>query len=324
MLIRPRHLSPGDTLGIVAPASAPPDPRAIDQGVAALEALGFKVKLASNVRRRHGYLAGDDRERAADLMRMFTDRKVSGILCVRGGYGTARLLPRLDYQAIRANPKVFVGYSDITSLHCAFLTKARLVSFHGPMLNSDFIHPTMPAFTRRSFLDMLCPSGNSARGSPRNIGDGYRRRTVKVLRSGVARGQLIGGNLTLLCTLLGTPWQPDFKGCILFFEEIGEPPYRLDRMLTHLRNAGVLQQVAGVAIGVNADCDDPKARTSREYRQTAEDVLKERLLPFGIPVVSGLPFGHVPHNATIPIGVAATLDASHGAGALLINEAPVR
>lgn len=312
MLIHPPHLSLGDTLGVVAPASAPPDPKAIDRGVAALEKLGFKVKLAPNVRQRHGYLAGSDRERADDLMRMFLDRRVNGIICVRGGYGTARLLPRLDYRMIRAHAKVFVGYSDITSLHCAFLAKAGLVSFHGPMLNADFIHAEMPDFTRKHFIRTLFASEGENDQSPISLLSGYRRRTVKVLRGGLARGQLIGGNLAILCTLVGTPWLPRFKGRILFLEDVGEAPFRFDRMLTHLLNAGLLQQVAGVAIGLNADCEDPKTKTSREYRQTLADVLRERLLPLKVPVVVGLPFGHVPHNATLPVGVRAILDGARG------------
>lgn len=331
MLIRPQHLSPGDTLGLVAPASAPPDPRAIDRSVGVLEQLGFKVKLAPNVRQRHGYLAGTDRDRASDLMQMFTDRRVHGILCVRGGYGTARLLPLLDYRVIRAHAKVFVGYSDITSLHCAFLTQANLISFHGPMLNSDLSRADLPDFTRQSFLRTLgalasLPASNFVQ--PRNttagmpalpsISAGYRRKTVKILRNGVARGQLIGGNLSVLCTTIGTPWQPPFQGCILFLEDLGEQPYRFDRMLTYLLNCGLLQQVAGIAIGLNADCEDPKAKRSKEYRQTLEDVLKERLLPLKIPIVTGLPFGHVPHNATLPVGAHVTLDA--GRGDLLIAQ----
>ena len=326
MLIRPHHLSPGDTLGIIAPASAPPDSRTIDRSVGVLEELGFNVKLGPNVRNRHGYLAGSDRERASDVMQMFTDRRVHGILCVRGGYGTARLLPLLDYRVIRAHAKVFVGYSDITSLHCAFLTKAKLISFHGPMLNSDLNHAALPDFTRQSFLRTLarpltrldghplpsgCGEGRGA-GFPVSIAQGYRRKTIKILRGGVARGQLIGGNLTLLCTTIGTPWQPPFRGRILFLEELSEPPYRFDRMLTYLLNCGLLQQVAGIAIGLNADCEDPKAKRSKEYHQTLEDVLKERLLPLKIPVVAGLPFGHVPHNATLPVGAQVMLDAERG------------
>lgn len=324
MLIRPRHLSPGDTLGIVAPASAPPDPKSIDKAVAALEGLGFKVRLAPNARKRHGFLAGNDRDRAGDLMRMFTDRRVNAILCVRGGYGTARLLPLLDYGVIRNNAKIFVGYSDITSLHCAFLTRANLVSFHGPMLNSDFVHADLPDFTLQSFLRTLgCPQDSREKTDvTTGITRGYHRRTVKVLRHGIVHGQLVGGNLALLCTLVGTPWQPPLRGRILFFEDVGEQPYRFDRMLTHLLNCGLLQQVAGIAIGSNADCEDPKASGKKEYRQTLEDVLKERLLPLRIPIVTGLPFGHVPLNATLPIGVQATLDARRGD--LLVTEAAVR
>lgn len=317
MPLIPQRLQPGDTLGIIAPASAPPDPKNLDRAVAVLEKLGFKTKLAPNVRNRWGFLAGTDRERAADLMRMFTDRQVRAVLCVRGGYGTARLLPLLDYAAIRANPKIFVGYSDITSLHCAFLRRANLVSFHGPMLNSDFVNDDMPKFTLQSFLRVL--GEPSAYGS---IDRGYRRQTVQTLRRGVARGPLIGGNLTLLCTTIGTPWQPKFKGCILFLEDLGEEPYRMDRMLTYLRNAGVLQQVAGIAIGINKDCHDPKAKKAKEYRQTLEDVFRERLLPLKVPVVMGLPFGHIPHNATLPIGSEAVLDAHRGQ--LILTQAAVR
>ncbi len=305
MLIRSRHLSPGDTLGIIAPASAPPEPKAVDQAVDALKHLGFRVKLAPNVHKRHGFFAGTDRERASDLMRMFTDRNVDAVLCVRGGYGTARLLPMLDYKVISANPKIFVGFSDITSLHCAFLTNAKLVSFHGPMLVSDFANMKMPEFALKSFLETLSGQGTG-------LGKGYSGNTVKVLRRGVAHGRLVGGNLTVLCTLLGTPWMPTLKGRILFIEDIGELPYRFDRMLTQLLNCGLLQQVAGVAIGLNADCEDPKAKVTTEYRQSLEDVLRERLLPLKIPVVMGLPFGHVPDNGTLPVGIKVELGGDRG------------
>lgn len=307
MLIRPKRLEAGDMIGIVAPASAPPDPKNLDRAVGVLEKLGFRVKLAPNVRRRRGFLAGGDRERAGDLMRMFSDRRVKAIVCVRGGYGAARLLPRLDYRTIRAHAKILVGYSDITSLHCALLTQASLISFHGPMLNSDFVHESMPAFTLQSFVRVLTGATAS-----RSISQGYRGKTINVLRGGVARGQLVGGNLSLLCTTIGTPWQPPFRGRILFFEDVGEQPYRFDRMLTQLLNCGLLQQVAGIAIGINQDCADPKAGRTKEYRQTLEDVLTERLMPLKVPVVIGLPFGHVPQNATLPVGVRALLDGNNG------------
>jgi muramoyltetrapeptide carboxypeptidase len=317
MLIKPDRLNYGDTIGIIAPASAPPDPKNIDRSVAVLERLGFKTRLSPNVRKRWGFLAGSDRDRADDLMKMFTDRKVKAIICLRGGYGTARLLPLLDYQAIRANPKIFVGYSDITSLHCAFLKNADLVSFHGPMLNSDFIKAGFPDFTLQSLLRTLMQPS-----APGSICQGYKRETVTILRRGIASGPLIGGNICILCATLGTSCQPSFKNKILFFEDLDEVPYRFDRMLTHLLNAGLLQQVAGVAIGINKNCKDPKARTAKEYRQTLEDVFKERLLPLKVPVVSGLPFGHIPHNATLPVGVRVTLDGEKGD--LLITEPAVQ
>src|SRR5262245_45456627 len=163
MPTKPYRLNPGDTIGIIAPASAPPDPKAIDRSVVVLEQLGFKPRLARNVRKRWGFLAGSDRDRAEDLMQMFTDRKVSAIICVRGGYGAARILQLLDYRAIRRNPKILLGYSDITSLHCAFLVKSNLVSFHGPMLNSDFIQENFPDFTLNGFLRTLmapAPAGS--------------------------------------------------------------------------------------------------------------------------------------------------------------------
>jgi muramoyltetrapeptide carboxypeptidase len=307
MPIKPDRLNYGDTIGIIAPASAPPDPKNIDRSVAVIERLGFQPKLAPNVRKRWGYLAGSDRDRASDLMKMFTERKVKAILCVRGGYGTARLLPLLDYRTIRANPKIFIGYSDITSLHCAFLVKSNLVSFHGPMLNSDFVKEDLPDFTLQSFLKTLMrPS------APGSVSDGYRKKTVTILRRGIVSGPLIGGNITLLCATLATPYQPPFKHQILFFEDLDEMPYRFDRMLTQMLNAGLLQQVAGIAIGINANCQDPNAKRSKEYRQTLEDVFRERLLPLKVPVVAGLPFGHIPLNATLPVGVRVTLDAVKG------------
>jgi len=306
MPIKPPRLNHGDTIGIVAPASAPIDAKAIDRSVKVLQSLGFKVKLGKHLRKKQGFLAGSDEERLGDLMSMFRDPEVKAILCVRGGYGTARLLPLLDYKVIRANPKIFVGYSDITSLHCAFLKKANLVTFHGPMLHSDFCKKDMPDFTLQSFLNTLTQP--YAAGS---ICKTYHGK-ISVLRRGKASGRLLGGNISLLCTTLGTPYQPSFKKKILFLEDLDEAPYRFDRMLTHLLNAGVLQQVAGVAVGLNRNCIDPQAKKRKQYWQTVEDVLKERLAPLKVPVVAGLPCGHVPLNATLPMGVQAELDGTNG------------
>ncbi len=317
MHTKPKRLQSGDTIAIVSPSSPAAIPKNIDRAVAMLEALGYRVKVAANARKRHGFLAGSDRERASDLMSVFTDREVKAILCVRGGYGATRILPLLDYAAIRRNPKIFVGYSDITALHCALLTKANLVSFHGPMLNADFVKNGFPKFIRESFFRTLTQAG--AAGS---ILQGYKAKTVSVLRGGVARGELIGGNLSLLCSLIGTPWLPSFRRKILFLEDVNEAPYRVDRKLTQLLNAGLLQQVAGVAVGLCADCKDTTAKKRGEFRQTLEDVLRERLSPLKIPVVTGLPFGHVPTNATLPVGVRVTLDGR--AGDLIVDTSAVR
>ncbi|MFO1487608.1 MAG: LD-carboxypeptidase [Verrucomicrobiota bacterium] len=315
--VKPPHLQPGDAVGIVAPASPPPDPKVIDRSVAALEALGFKPVLLRHVRERHGFLAGQARDRAADLMAMFSNRRINAIICLRGGYGSAQLLPLLDFDVIRRHPKILVGYSDITSLHCALLKQANLVSFHGPMLNAEISSPDFPPFARQSLLRTLMepqPAGS--------ICAGLGRKTVSVIRRGRAAGELVGGNLSVLCTTLGTPWQPDFKNKILFIEDVGEKPYRLDRMLTHLSNAGLLQQVAGVAVGINEDCADPHPNPLKEYRQTMEDVIADCLKPLKVPVVLGLPFGHQPWNATLPVGVRVELDAVKGD--LIVTEAAVR
>jgi muramoyltetrapeptide carboxypeptidase len=316
-LIKPPRLNPGDRVGIIAPASPPPDPRAVDRVVTQMERFGFKPKLGRHVRQRHGYLAGSDRDRAADLMRMFSDPRVNGIICLRGGYGTARLLDRLDFNLIRQNPKVFAGYSDITTLHCAFQTQAGLITFHSPMLNEGLGAEKFPDFSNRFFLRAVTEA--KPLGS---ITAGYRRKTIHTIRGGSATGRLLGGNLALLVTTLGTPVQPLFRNRILFLEDIDERPYRFDRMLTHLLNAGVLQQVTGIAIGVNVNCDEPRGGKAREYRQSVADVLEERLSPLRVPVVTGLPFGHQPLNATLPVGVRARLDAT--CGDLVILEAGVR
>jgi muramoyltetrapeptide carboxypeptidase len=194
--------------------------------------------------------------------------------------------------------------------------KAGLVTFQSPMLNEGLGAEKFPTFSNDSFLRAI--SRAEALGS---IRAGGGKAKITVVRRGIGRGRLVGGNLSVLMTTIGTPFQPPFRNRILFFEDVGERPYRLDRMLTHLLNAGLLQQVAGVAVGVNQDCEDPQAAKAREYRQSSVDVLRERLRPLGVPVVIGLPFGHQPVNATIPIGVRAVLDANRGE--LIITEPAV-
>src|SRR6185312_14500317 len=306
-LIKPERLCFGDTVGIIAPSSPPPDPKAVDRAAEALERFGFTPKLADNVRDRHGFLAGGDRERAANVMQMFTDKTVKAILCLRGGYGAARILGLLDYRTIRRHAKIFSGYSDITSLHGAFAKKVNMITIHAPMM-SALQSKDLKEFTRASFLRTVMEAK-----PPGSIVSDYDKKNISTVRCGVAEGRLIGGNLSVLCASIGTPFEPSFKGKILFIEDVNEQPYRLDRMLTHLLNAGVLRQVAGVAVGVNRDCeDDGKDEVVDEYRQTSADVMAERLQPLGVPVVVGLPFGHVAFNATVPVGAHARLDGDNG------------
>ena len=315
-LLKPGRLCFGETVGIIAPASAPPDPKAVDRAAEALEKFGFKPKLGKNVRARHGFLAGGDRARAADVMQMFADNKVKAIICLRGGDGSSRILDRLDYAVIRRNPKILAGYSDITSLHFALIKKSNLISMHAPMLLRGLEEKDLPEFTRRSFFRTVMeakPAGS--------ICAGYRKKTVSILHGGVAEGRLIGGNLTVLCAAIGTPFAPSFTGKILFIEDVGEKPFRLDRMLTQLLNTGILRQVAGVAVGVNRNCNDNSVNKTGEYRQSGADVIAERLSSLRVPAVTGLPFGHVDLNATLPVGAKARLDGD--SGDLIITEAAV-
>ncbi|HXC34541.1 MAG TPA: LD-carboxypeptidase, partial [Candidatus Acidoferrales bacterium] len=240
-LVKPPRLCSGDTVGIVAPASPAEDPEDIDDFAAALANLGFKTKLARNLRKRLGYLAGDDQARADDLMSMFGDPDVKGIFSLRGGYGSARLLGMLDYHFIKRHAKVFVGFSDITSLHTAFAVHARMVSFHGPTLNSSITSARPSKFTLGSLMKTVMEPS-----VPGGIREGSTQSTISILKRGTATGPLIGGNLSVFIALIGTPYQPKFKDSILFFEDVDEAPYRFDGRLTQLLNAGLLQQVAGV------------------------------------------------------------------------------
>ncbi len=219
------------------------------------------------------------------------------------------------FEVIRQNAKIFAGFSDITSLHCAIASKVGMISIHAPMLSGGLLSKDALEFTRASTQTVMeaTPAGS--------ITAGLEKKNTSIVRGGVVEGNVIGGNLSVLCATVGTPFEPLFKDRILFFEDIGEKPYRLDRMLTHLLNAGILSQVAGVAVGVNRDCEDPSDSKRDEYRQTAADVMKERLSELGVPVVTGLPFGHVDLNATIPAGARARLDGDNGD--LIILEAAV-
>jgi muramoyltetrapeptide carboxypeptidase len=299
-LIYPPLLAKGDTITIVAPASPPLKPGVIHEAIARLTKYGFKIKPGRFLRERDGYLAGSDEQRAADINAAFADPEVKGVFCLRGGYGSCRILPLLDYAAIRANPKVFLGYSDITAMHLAILVKSRLVTFHGSNASSAFEPANFASCERMLMADRRTP------------GDGVlfernrARKGIKTIVPGRAKGRLIGGNFTCLLRLIGTPWEPDFRGAILFLEDTGEKAYRIDGMFTHLRLAGLLGQIGGLVLG-QFDYDSDK----REQARIAE-VLPREAKRLGVPCVTGAPIGHFSGQVILPQGVDAELDADAG------------
>ncbi|MDW7673669.1 MAG: LD-carboxypeptidase [Bacillota bacterium] len=313
--VKPKALKPGDTIGIVAPASGAFNPSTVYFGTQLLESWGFKVKLGKTVHQRHGYMAGTDLERASDLEEMFADHEVKGIVCLRGGYGSMRLLNKMNLKVVQDNPKVFVGFSDITALHLAFNQLTGLVTFHGPVLNS--MVRNLAGRTRDTLLHAITnsyPLGKltNADTSPR----------LFAINGGKASGSLSGGNLTLVCATLGTPFEIETKGKLLFLEEVGEEPYRIDRMLTQLELAGKFDDVAGVIFGESVECTPKQFQPSFSCTFSLEEVLIDRFKALGIPVLYNLACGHGQEKLTLPIGIDATLDAD--AGVLLIREGAVR
>jgi len=305
-------LKPHDLVGIVAPAGPLLDNGVLDKGLQTLHTLGFRTTVGRHALAASGYLAGADAQRAADLMEMFSRPEVGAIICLRGGYGTMRLLNDIDYDLIRKNPKILVGFSDITGLHLAIRKRCGLVTFHGPMVSTDF-GKQLSTFTREQFLKVLT-AGAGLRPII-NPPDGPRPVTVT---PGRARGELVGGNLTLVTALLGTPFEIETQGRILFLEEVAENPYRLDRMLSQLRLAGKLTAAAGVIFGECEECGSgPGGRDS-----SVAHVLKDRLGDLGLPCFYGLAIGHGTHRATLPLGVTATMDADRHT--LHFNEPAVR
>jgi muramoyltetrapeptide carboxypeptidase len=306
----------GATIGLVSPAGPPLRAEKIDEGIQFLQSLGFVVKLGINARDRNGFLAGNDSARAQDLMRMIVDPEVDLIMAVRGGYGSMRILPLLSFDLFRQNPKAFLGFSDLTALHVAIYQATKLITFHGPVLSAL-------AGSYNEFALNACFSVLMGVDDEFSLCEGYneKNQSVEVIVPGIVSASLIGGNLSLLAALQGTMYQPKFGGSIVYIEEVGEAPYRIDRLLTQLLMSGAFAGVKGIAIGLLSNCIDPVAETTNEYRQTARDVVIERLAPLKVPMVIGLPFGHVEMNATIPFGGRGTLDAN--VGDLIISKAVV-
>lgn len=300
-LIKPARIKPGATISLIAPAS-PPAPEKFEKTFENLELLGFKMKLGASVYAKNGHLAGSDAERLADLHQAFSDPETDAIWCVRGGYGCTRLLDAVDYDLIRRHPKPFIGYSDVTALHLAIHGKTGLVTFHGPVGASDFPEDTLHYF-RSTLMEPEAPLLIAA-PKPEAVLDGEAFMPF-VIHPGIAKGVLTGGNLALLSAMTGTAFLPSFKNKLVFIEDIGEQPYRIDRMLTQLLMGTDLKQAAGIVLGVFNDCQ-PKSDASLSLRETLQD----RLGGLGIPVQYGIPFGHITHMATLPYGILAELDTN--------------
>jgi muramoyltetrapeptide carboxypeptidase len=286
MLQKPRRLRPGAVIGIAAPAS-PFDRESLERGVQALHGMGFETEVPEGVWAAHGYLAGRDQDRAGILQGLFADPRIDAVMCARGGYGSLRILSLLDYPRMAAHPKVFVGFSDVTALLSAIAGRCGFVTFHGPVVTSL---ATASDRTLAAFQAVVCSDAPLILKPPAAVS----------VRPGRAAGVLCGGNLTTLCHLIGTPFQPFFRNRILFLEDRGEAPYRVDRMLTQLKLAGCLRGLRGLVLGSFTDCGS---------MSEILEIVCERFAETDIPILAGLEAGHAEPNLTLPLGAAALLDA---------------
>lgn len=311
-VVKPKRLRPEDTLGICAPSSSTWEDEDVRFAIETVESLGFRAKAAPNLYDRVAYLAGTDRDRAAGVNALFADESVDAVIALRGGYGAQRILPYLDYGAIASNPKALLGYSDITALLNAIHLKTGLVGFHGPIAGqtwSEYSVESLRAVLEEPRAPIALAAPPRFEGRPGKVEKENRLTTIV---GGKARGRLVGGNLTLLSGLLGTPYEPDFRGKILFFEDTDEAPYRIDRMLTHLWLAGALEKALGFAVGKFTEADPGRGRS-----RSVEEILRDRFEPLGKPTLRGLMIGHIEDQAFVPIGCEAELDADAGRLTLL-------
>lgn len=307
-LLKPRKLKPGATIGLITPATPTTDPDTLAKADRALKHFGFKVKVGKNVGRRAGYFGSSPEERLDDLHAMFRDSEVDAVFAMRGGYGSQHLLDRMDFDLIRRNPKIFLGYSDITAMHLAINKYASLVTFHGPNMLSEFTTYTQQHFRRAMFES--APLG--VLSNPPESNQIRPEHPTRTIRSGTATALIVGGNLTLISTLMGTPYEIDCRGKILLLEDIGEEPYRMDRMLTQLRLAGKFKDAVGIVVGECVDCKPNEYKPSLGSNFSLGEVLDAMMKPLTIPVFYGLTFGHTDDQLTLPLGVMATMDADKG------------
>jgi muramoyltetrapeptide carboxypeptidase len=308
-VIVPRVAPPGSTIGIVTPASPPETRASWERGVEWWEAEGYGVKLMPGALEQDGWHAGSPEMRASDIQAAFADPEVDAIQTMRGGYGSAQVVPHLDLDAVAASAKPFIGLSDITALHAAFAGKG-LVTFYGPSLTMVAV-PSPPALTTERLLRVL--AGETTGPVPED----RDRLTLVPIAPGRATGRIVGGCLGDLIFTIGTPWELDLDGAILFFEEVSTAPIRIDRALLHLEQIGKLAGIRGIVVGELAGCEWDEY-TSSPRSKTLEEVLTDRLAHLGVPVLYGLPLGHGPTLATLPLGVQATVDAD--ARTLTIDE----
>ncbi|GAB3717178.1 LD-carboxypeptidase [Spirosoma flavus] len=310
-VIKPDRLRQGDTIGLFCPAAPAFSRETVLIAQESLQALGFQTKLGPHIYDRYGYLAGRDADRVADLHAFFDDRSVKAVMAIHGGWGCARLLPLLDYSLIQRNPKLLIGYSDITALLLAIYAKTGLVTVHGPVGSATF-----NAFTVDWFKRTLMEGEQVTMRNPVNKGDNLTQTQDRIttIKAGLARGRLVGGNLTVLSHLIGSQYLPDWKNTILFVEDTHEEVYRMDRMLTHLKLAGILDQIAGFVFGKCTDCEP----TGGGYGSlTMEDIITEHIVPLGKPAFSGAMIGHIKDKFTVPLGIDTEIDATSGTIRLL-------
>ncbi|MFJ7406308.1 MULTISPECIES: LD-carboxypeptidase [unclassified Lysinibacillus] len=300
-MIRPKALTEGDTIGLISASGATP-PEKLYPAIASIEKLGFNVIVGETCRARHGYLAGSDELRAHDVNEMFRNPHVDGIFCIRGGYGATKILPRLDFDMIKENPKVFAGYSDVTALHIAFNQKCGFVTYHTPMPSTEFIAQNMDQFTWDSFIKQVMATDNNC------LLLNPPQQPMTTLVTGKATGQLVGGNLTLITASLGTPYEIDTKGKILFLEDIDESEQRVDRMLTQLKLAGKLDEAQGLLLGAWTNCG-PENPEHPERSLSLNTIFEEILKPLKKPILMDLACGHCLPTMSLPLGRTITVHA---------------
>jgi len=305
--IRPPRLKAGDTVGLVSPAGATFQEEDLEIVMDAVRGLGLVPRPAPHVLDRYGYLAGTDRDRAADINQFFADPNIAALLPLRGDWGSARILPYLDYDVIRQNPKIIVGFSDLTALLLSITAQTGLITFHGPNGLTAWRPDQTEPFRQVLFDGAALTFENRVAPEDRDRLMQVKFR-IHTITNGQARGRLYGGNLSVLSGLVGSPYLPDLTGAILFLEDVGEPTYRIDRMLTQLKLAGILDQLAGFIFGQCTHCGPSGGYGSL----TLEEVLRDHIQPLGIPAWSNAAIGHVEPILTIPLGVEVAIDADRG------------